>query len=307
MRVDAVFEGGGIKGLAFIGAVEVLEDAGYKWERLAGTSAGSIIATLLATGMNAREIKTALLKFPFEQLEWEKGLNRIPYLGPYISVSLYNGIYRLDSLQDWLQSQLRKIGKVTFGDLPDGKLKIIVTDITRNKMCILPDDLPSYGVDPALFPLAAAVRMSCSVPFVFRPTKLNGSIMMDGGVLSNYPVWIFDTKERPRWPTFGFRLSGIKAIEQPKKIKGPIRLLAAIIRTMLESQDNFSIDEHSTARTITIKGINHSCTQFNIALEEKEKLVQLGRESAVNFLIHWNFEQYISVFRPPCNETETKV
>jgi len=304
MRVDAVFEGGGIKGLAFLGAVEVLEDAGYKWERLAGTSAGSIIATLLATGMTAREINAALLKFPFEQLELEKGINRIPYLGPYLSVSFYNGIYRLDMLQDWLQSLLRKIGKVTFGDLPDDKLKIIVTDITRNKMCILPDDLPSYGVNPAVFPLAAAVRMSCSVPFIFQPTKLNGSIMMDGAVLSNYPVWIFDTKERPRWPTFGFRLTGIKAISQPKKIKGPIRLLAAIIRTMLESQDNFSIDEHSTARTITIKGITHASTQFNLTQEEKEKLIQLGRDSALNFLIHWNFEQYISVYRPTCKETK---
>jgi len=304
MRVDAVFEGGGIKGLAFLGAVEVLEDAGYKWERLAGTSAGSIIATLLATGMNARDMKGALLSFPFEQLEIEGGMNRIPYLGPYLSVSLYNGIYSLDILQEWLQKQLRRIGKITFGDLPEGKLKIIVTDITRNKMCILPDDLPSYGVNPALFPLAKAVRMSCSVPFIFRPTKLNGSIMMDGGVLSNYPIWIFDSKERPRWPTFGFRLSGIKAIAQPKKIKGPIRLSAAIIRTMLESQDNFSIDEHSTARTITIKGIPFSSTQFTISAEEKEKLIQLGRDSALNFLIHWNFEQYISVFRPICKDTK---
>ena len=128
--------------------------------------------------------------------------------------------------------------------------------------------------------------------------------MMDGGVLSNYPIWIFDSKERPRWPTFGFRLSGIKAIAQPKKIKGPIRLSAAIIRTMLESQDNFSIDEHSTARTITIKGIPFSSTQFTISAEEKEKLIQLGRDSALNFLIHWNFEQYISVFRPICKDTK---
>lgn len=297
MKIDAVFEGGGIKGLAFLGAVEVIEEAGYQWERLAGTSAGSIVATLLASGMTAKEITSRFLKFPFDQLEGGKGLNRLPYLGPFLSVSFYNGIHSLDILQEWLQSQLRKTGVITFGDLPDGKLKIIVTDITKNKMCILPDALPSYGVNPAEFPLAAAVRMSCSVPFIFRPFLLNSSLMVDGGVLSNYPVWLFDTKDKPRWPTFGFRLSGVSTFPQPKKIKGPIRLSAAIIRTMLEGGDNIFIDEHSGARTIMIKGISFSATQFDIKQEQKEELVQLGRDAAVKFLREWNFEHYISAFR----------
>ncbi|RKD26734.1 hypothetical protein BEP19_16160 [Ammoniphilus oxalaticus] len=303
MKADAVFEGGGIKGLAFLGAVEVMEEAGYQWERLAGTSAGSIIAALLATGMSGKQIVSAFLSFPFHKLEVGIGLNRIPYLGPYLCLRMFNGLHSLDLLQQWLETQFIQTGKIAFGDLPDQKLKIVVTDVTRNKMSIIPDDLPSYGVDPNTFPLAAAVRMSCSVPFFFRPTFLENSLIVDGGVLSNYPVWIFDSKERPKWPTFGFRLSGAPLVAQPQKIKGPIRLGVALIRTMLEGQGQVFIDAHSAARTITVKGIPYAATDFRLTNTEKEELVQLGRDAAVDFLIRWNFEQYVSVYR----QTATKM
>lgn len=296
MKLDAVFEGGGIKGLAFLGAVEVMEESGYEWERLAGTSAGAIIAALLAVGIKGQEELTSLLlRFPFEQLEKKKGVVRIPVLGPWFCLERYNGIYPTHILEEWLKSIFRKKGIITFGDLPKDKLKIIVTDITNSKMCVIPDDLPSYGLDPSSFPLALAVCMSCSIPYVFRPHILAGSLMVDGGVLSNYPIWLFDSKEAPRWPTFGFRLSGPHIIAAPPKVKGLVDLSIALIRTMVEGHDRRYIKSNDAARTIFIKDIPYSATQFNLTEEQKTELVKLGRISTVEFLSKWSFQKYIAV------------
>ncbi|MEW9668925.1 patatin-like phospholipase family protein [Ammoniphilus sp. 3BR4] len=300
MKVDAVFEGGGIRGLAFLGAIERIEEAGYRWERLAGTSAGSIMATMLAVGFTANEVSSLFVKFPFDRMEERKGVCRIPYIGPWASLTFYNGVYCLDILEEWLTTQLRKKGTLTFGDLPKDKLKIVVADVTQNRMSILPDDLPLYGIDPARFPLARAVRMSCSIPFFFRPVSLAGNIIMDGAILSNYPIWIFDQEQDPRWPTFGFRLSGKNANNQmqAKKATGPFYLAVDVVRTMMDGWDNRFIGGHSAARTIFIQDIEVRVTQFKLSVEEKEKLIELGRISADRFLSKWSFENYIKAYRP---------
>ena len=54
---DAVFEGGGVKGIALVGAVAVAEEKGYRWANLAGTSAGAIVASLLAAGYTGAEFR----------------------------------------------------------------------------------------------------------------------------------------------------------------------------------------------------------------------------------------------------------
>ncbi|RXT07808.1 patatin-like phospholipase family protein [Ammoniphilus sp. CFH 90114] len=298
MKADAVFEGGGIKGLAFLGAIERMEEAGYQWERIAGTSAGSIIATMLAAGFTGKEVSRLFLQFPFDQLERRKGICRIPYLGPWAGLTLYNGIYNLCTLEDWLNAHLRQIGKMTFGDLPKDRLKIVAADVTQNRMCILPDDLPQYGINPATFPLARAARLSCSIPFFFRPLCLQGNVIVDGAILSNYPIWIFDDKDQPRWPTFGFRLPGKSKDRTTSRLKGPLHLAVELVRTMMDGHDNRYIDKHSAARTIFIEGIEVGVTQFKLSTEEKQKLVALGRQSAEHFLAKWSFEQYIKMYRP---------
>ena len=67
-----------------------------------------------------------------------------------------------------------------------------------------------YNIDPLNFSIAKAVRMSISIPFIFKPILIednnNSSFMVDGGLISNFPVWLFDVEGIPRWPTFGLRL-----------------------------------------------------------------------------------------------------
>lgn len=57
LKADAVFEGGGVKGIGLVGAIAVAEEYGYRFVNVAGSSAGAIVAALLAAGYSAAEIK----------------------------------------------------------------------------------------------------------------------------------------------------------------------------------------------------------------------------------------------------------
>lgn len=297
MKIDGVFEGGGIKGLAHIGAISVLEEAGYRWERLAGTSAGSIVAALLAVGYSASEIKHLMLEFPYEKIEQRGMLTKLPLVGPILSLLFKNGIYKLTVLEQWMEQALKKKGKMTFGDLTDNKLKIVITDISNSRMSILPDDLPFYGVDPLSFRISRAVMMSSSIPFFFIPEKIKNNTIIDGGALSNYPIWIFDAAGIPRWPTIGFRLSGQSLSFHSTKIRGPVSKTLAIVRTMLDAHDKRYIEKEAAVRTIFITGITIGATDFKISQKDKLDLIDIGRNSATQFLQKWDFQKYVNEYR----------
>src|SRR5512135_2086782 len=116
-KVDAVFEGGGVKGIALIGAAEVVEAAGYVFQNLAGTSAGAIVAALLAAGYSAAELKPILMGLDFKQFEDTSLLGRIPLLGQEYEIvrylGIYNGDYFLNLMRRLLSEKLQK-DAVTF-------------------------------------------------------------------------------------------------------------------------------------------------------------------------------------------------
>ena len=81
--------------------------------------------------------------------------------------------------------------------------------------------------------------MSMSIPFFYEPVKLvnrqtkAASYLVDGGLLSNFPVWLFDTEgTQPAWPTFGFKLVEPGA-GKPRRVRGPISLLTALFATAM--------------------------------------------------------------------------
>ena len=86
MKVDAVFEGGGVRGIAFVGAVCYLEEHGYEWVNLAGTSAGSIIAAFLAAGYSEREIKAELDFLDYQMFLEKSGIQTVPIIGTLLGI-----------------------------------------------------------------------------------------------------------------------------------------------------------------------------------------------------------------------------
>jgi NTE family protein len=134
--------------------------------------------------------------------------------------------------------------------------------------------------------------MSISIPYFFQPRILNNinenkkSLIIDGGVLSNYPVWLFDANGTPRWPTIGFKLSGNQKIGD-HKITNIINFTSSIIETMLETQDDIHIGEMDYLRTVKIDTVDVKTTEFNISNKKVIDLYNSGEICAIKFLEQW--------------------
>lgn len=301
MWADAVFEGGGVKAIGLIGALTVAERRGYRWKKLAGTSAGAIIATLLAAGYRADELRK-IETLDYMQFLGSNWWHRIPFIGPAARVWFKKGLYSGARLERWMEEWLRPKGIHTFADLEHERLQIVASDITRGRLLVLPRDLELYGLSPHELSVARAVRMSCSIPFFFDPmiiessAKPNKNVIVDGGVLSNFPVWLFD-KEEPRWPTFGFRLIS-ETTGNPHEISGPISLFVALFQTMLEAHDTRHVEEEKDkVRTIFVPSIGVKSTDFHISPERSAALFESGVKAAERFFRDWDFPQYVQSYR----------
>lgn len=304
MKVDGVFEGGGVKGIGLVGAVCRLEEEGYTWRKLAGTSAGAIIAALLAAGYKGPELKEIVLDLDYRKFQDKDSLQGIPLIGKALGLFIEKGMYSGDSFEKWMRGLLEKKGKVKFKDISQNgqsNLKIIASDITRKNMLILPDELKGYGIDPMEFNIARAVRMSISIPFFFKPVRLywkgRVSYIVDGGILSDFPVWLFDTDKLPGYPVFGMRLV---APVQGRTIMGKkdfISYLIDVVRTILEEDDARYISNKNLVRTIPVPCGDVSTTEFNISRERSLALFERGYKAANDFLLRWDFKEYVKKYR----------
>lgn len=81
MKADAVFEGGGFRGFGHVGAVKYLEEKGYVWNKLAGSSAGSVVAALLANGYSGKELIDIMNELDYQQILGDTWLDNIPFVG----------------------------------------------------------------------------------------------------------------------------------------------------------------------------------------------------------------------------------
>ncbi|WP_054949497.1 patatin-like phospholipase family protein [Numidum massiliense] len=301
MWADAVFEGGGVKAIGLVGALTVAEQQGYRWKRLAGTSAGAIIAALLAAGYKASELTNIMGKVNYASFVRPTWWHRLPLVGPTIRLWVKRGLHPGKSIECWIESLLRKKGVRTFADLADDKLYIVASDITRGRLLVLPRDLEQYGLKPRDVTVAKAVLMSCSIPFFFDPVLLHSrtepqvNVIVDGSVLSNFPVWLFD-KQSPRWPTLGFRLVA-KTSAAPRRIGGPLSLFLALFQTMMDAHDTRHMEEQDRVRTILVPSQGVKTTDFHISPQKSEALYTKGVDAAEQFFKNWDFPQYVRTFR----------
>lgn len=309
---DAVFEGGGVKGIGLVGAIAVAEEHGYHWMNVAGTSAGAIVAALVASGYTASEMKEIMNNLDYRQFTDTGLMDKIPVTGKLLSLIFEKGIYEGKWFENWMQGLLNKKGVRTFGDLIVSefnndeqyrfKLRVIASDISTGRMLVLPQDMAKFGIKPEDLNVASAIRMSMSIPFFYEPIKLKNmktnqeSYIVDGGILSNFPVWLFDSSREPEWPTFGFKL--VEPEEgSPNNIRGPISLLAALFSTMSEAHDARYIEDADFVRTVAIPTLGVKTTEFDLSQEKSEALYQSGREAAEKFFNSWNFERYVKNYR----------
>ncbi|MGE6752099.1 patatin-like phospholipase family protein [Rossellomorea sp. NPDC071047] len=293
MDIDGVFSGGGIKGLALIGAYQALEEKGYRFKRLAGTSAGAVIAAFIAAGYSSRELLKIMDDIDFNKLLDSNAMISLPII-KWFRVYYRLGLYKGAALESWVEEKLKARGIYTFADLPPHSLRVIASDLSNGRLLVLPDDLEKYGIAKETFPVARAIRMSASLPYFFEPVKLRSlegtSFMVDGGVLSNFPMWLFDRENVKKIrPVIGVKLSHDLVGKPKKQIKNAIDMYEALFTTMKDAHDSRYISRKLEKNIIFIPTEGVLTTEFGLTPEKRAELFQYGKSKAEAFLQKWPY------------------
>ncbi|MGZ4528232.1 MAG: patatin-like phospholipase family protein [Mycobacterium sp.] len=316
-RADLVCEGGGVRGIGLVGAVDALAAAGYRFPRVAGSSAGSVVASLVAALQVAGEPLSRLAEV-MRTIDYRRFLDRnlighVPLIGGGLSLLVSDGVYRGAYLERLLAGLLDDLGVRTFGDLRTGEepeqfawsLVVTASDLSRRRLVRIPWDLGSYDIDPDDFPVARAVHASSAIPYVFEPVRVGSATWVDGGLLSDFLVELFDRPgAEPRWPTFGIRLSARPGIPPTHPVHGPVSLGIAAIETLVSNQDNSYFDDPCTVRrTIFVPADEVSPIDFNITAEQRDGLYQRGLQAGQQFLRTWSYPDYLALCGGPAKGT----
>jgi len=321
---NLVFEGGGMKGIAYIGAMEVLEKKGIlkNIKRIGGVSAGAIYAVLLAAGFSYEEILTIVKqdfnKFKDDDLGVLRDTKR--FMNEY-------GWYKGDFFRKWLGGLLKeKAGSpdITFKALQEhtGKdLYVLASNLSTTFVEIYSSEhTPRTRV-------VDAVRRSMSLPFFFRAIRDDrDDVFVDGGVINNYPVKLFDqekyledaslkritsyyeeeNKELSKSPensryiynkeTLGFRLSSTKEksvfsdsqAPQQEKIDNILVFTRQLIKTYLAAQTKQHLHIDDWHRTVHIDTLGVKTTDFDLSPSQKKNLISSGKKSMEQYLEWWS-------------------
>jgi NTE family protein len=308
---NLVFEGSGIRGIAYGGAIEVLDSnrvlAGI--EKVGGTSAGAITALCLSLGYTSGEITELLYSTDFKKFNDGKfffagGINRL---------NKYFGWYKGERISRWLSDIIEeKTGNadISFEELYNKGFKdlyITATVLNHQKMVVL-----SRFTYPQMR-VRDAVRISASIPFYFEAVFVNSqgrivkhpkkkdslTVMVDGGLVGNFPIHMFDSMVIrdnrityiPNEATIGFRLDRDKQIEYDKDGKGlaemPVRNLkeyaAAFYNIIVENLNRQDLSEQDWKRTISISDGEVMPRIRRMSRVEIETLINNGRDATIRF------------------------
>ena len=310
---DGVFQGGGVKGIALVGALIEFGDRGWtNWVNVAGTSAGSIIAAYIACGHDASDLEQLLRQTPYAKFEDIGAGGKI--FGGGLNLIRHHGLAHGEYFHKWFSEQT---GGKTFGDVKAAgrTLKLIAADVTNRELLVLPDDLSAYrqagGTDPIdgdHFPIADAARMSMSIPFFFQPVELvridtgKPATIVDGGMLSNFPVWLFDVADRDaKRPTFGFRLTGGKGVggglqSIVNSLGWPVELGSEMFHTAMEAWDKRFMSHSTYVRTCPVSAGDIGTTDFALTQKQQDWLIDSGRKAAAEFLANFSLDDYFNTF-----------
>ena len=191
---NLVFEGGGVKGIAYVGALEVLDKEGIlpNIKRVAGTSAGAMVAVLVGLGYTANELKDILWNLNFTKF-LDDSFGKIRDTERLINdYGWYKGDFFRDKMADFIKDKTGN-GEATFRDLAKSKkfrdIYLIGTDLSTSYTKVFCN---KYTPDVKV---ADAARISMSIPLFFKAVQNinnDGHVYVDGGLLDNYPIKVFD-------------------------------------------------------------------------------------------------------------------
>ena len=281
---NLVFEGGGVKGIAYAGALDVLERRGLiaSIRGVAGTSAGAYTAMLVAIGCDAAQIRALATATDYAALE--------DHCDPLRLATKY-GLYAGGALLTWIEQGVAARGlpaDVTFAALAASggrDLRVFATDLTtRDVREFSQRATPDVAV-------AHAVRASMSIPLMFAAWRFpegvpDDHVYIDGGVVMNYPIAAFDDASAPG-ATLGFRLrpSADRAVPGVNGFDHPVAYAESLYACLVRAQ---TIDVlHSPAdraRTVLIDDCGYAMMDFHLGAKDYDRLVACGVAATTAYL-----------------------
>jgi predicted acylesterase/phospholipase RssA len=359
MKYDMVFEGGGAKGMVFVGALQVFESLGHTPGRLLGTSAGAITAAMLAAGYSSLEMLEALAEqkegrpvfadfmsvpaplkkeaiqtsatraflrnanLPFvpdrfeEKLddrlvEWLAAQDNLRCVFSFIEDG---GWYSADNFLTWLRRRLdtgtfngqpRRFSELTlaqFFEATQRDLSLIGADTTRAEMLVL-----NHKTAPDL-PLVMAVRMSMSLPLLwqavvwqadwgtYRGRTMTGDEIVDGGLLSNFPIELFVSQNvtvtnvmgpDPSENVLGMLIDESLPVPGAETVTSQasglrvgdfrtVQRLSHLMNTTLSARDKAVIEAFEKL-VVRLPAKGYGTTEFDMTVARREALVEAGRQ-----------------------------
>ena len=375
--VDVVMEGGGVNGITTAGAIYAMERLGFRFRKIAGTSAGAICAALLvAAGEDALDMKSTTLTKILSNMDFysfvDGGADARALLKSYNNpgsgtffkeflqtmrkgISLIRNVndlvgelginpgnefkafitdkmeslndhmpFTVAALQDKLTRHIQSLeadyqipGTFTGQDFA-ADFQVVVSDVSFQRKAVFPRDTVRYFKNPDNILVGDFVRASMSIPIFFEPFRLidfttgeanlkaSGHIaFVDGGLVSNFPLSLFDVKGKPRCPTFGLLIDELKGKQpEPNKVDNLFELGMAMFETTREYGDKAYVAENPSAAARIIRmsntgvqGKKIGTTDFDIADGDKIQLFKNGVQAVLEKMSEWDFEKYIRKFR----------
>lgn len=302
---NIVLSGGGIKGVSLCGVLKYLKDVIWKdnklrIKRIAGTSAGSIIAAILAVGYNYAEIETIIMNTDYDKICDDKigyvrdALNFIKDWG------IAPGDYVLSLMGELIKGKTNN-PDYTINDLyKDHGVLLVITGTNVNKQ----RTEYFYPGPTGDIPIRKAVRISMSIPLLFEPVHYNNCLFVDGGLLDNYPIHAFDIANdkgcdpgnyeskmgcsKPNPKTLGIKI--LSADDRDTYIYDKREDVNTLPTYMYQLVDTFLVDNDrkimlpgNHLRTISIVTKSLPLSQFKLSEQEKQELIKNGEDACIDF------------------------
>ncbi len=275
---NLVFKGGGVLGIAYAGAISVLEDKGILKDvkRAAGTSVGSIVSALVCLGYSSEEIREVMDKTDFNKF--------LDHANPLLIPKKY-GIYSGDFLFKWIQDLVeKKTGdkNITFEGLKkDGfkDLRVVSTNLSTADIQEF-----SWHKTPETI-VAESIRSSMSIPMVFTAWKFsnekpNDHVYVDGGVLSNFPISSFQDMDK----TLGFFIK-THVEDEVLDYDNIAKYAKYLFKATMRGQDlDFFNDPEKSKVTVNIDSMGISSVEFDLDKSQQMSLFNSGKIATIEFL-----------------------
>jgi len=300
MPESLVFSGGGIKGLAYVGAIKALEEKQLfqNVKRFAGASAGAITAALLAIGMGADELDEQMSSVDFStflkksnvdiEALVDKPSEEFILKGPEVIFDevTKRGLCDGSVFIQWLTSMFKLKGfdeATTFAQLYEktGNELIVVLCYANCSKTVL----ACYkNEEMANMPIVTAVRGSMSIPFVFQPLIWNNNTYVDGGTMYNYPIEVFDEEVSPS-KSLGFILSTQSSVLTPERREdnGILSHLACIYDAIMNVSYEYCFRMENHHRTVFIDPAGIGTLDFKLTEDQKKSLKDNGYKATMDY------------------------